>query len=115
MLKRVLLFLALASLLLVTGILALGALAGGSCGGMLGCGRTVMAHSDSWYLTSTFTGDVATIETAGRTIVVGPTNLQVDGRSLGSIDASVKSVDVVVEGREISFVADGRKVASCPR
>jgi hypothetical protein len=115
MLKQVFIWFAAAAFLVIVGVLVLGALAGGSCGGTLATGRGVNARSDSWYMSSAFSNDTATIRTAGRTIVIAPTNVQVDGRTLTAIDASVKSVDVIVEGNAISFVADGRKVATCPR
>jgi hypothetical protein len=114
-LKRVFISFAAVALLLVVGVLVLGALSGGSCGGILATGRAVNAQSDSWYVTSTFSRDTATIKTAGHTIEVGPTDLLVDGQLVTTVDASVKSVDVTVKGSAISFIADGRTVGACPR
>jgi hypothetical protein len=102
------LLLLMAALVLVT--------SGGSAGGTLASGRSVMTYSDAWGgLTSSFTADTAKIATAGRTIVIGPDEILIDGRSVTRINRATKSVDVRVEGNAISFVADGRTVAKCPR
>jgi hypothetical protein len=113
--KRVFISFAAIALLLVVGVLTLGALSGGSCGSVLATGRVVNAQSDSWYVTSSSSHDTATIQTAGRTIEVGPTDLRVDGQLVTTVDSSVKSVDVIVKGGAISFIADGRTVGACPR
>jgi hypothetical protein len=99
----------------VTVAVATGLLPGGSCGGTLATGRVVNAQSDSWYLSSQFSQDSATINIPGRTILIGPTNLQIDGQTLATIPVSAKLVDVVVKGNAISFVADGRPVGTFPR
>jgi hypothetical protein len=84
-------------------------------GGTLDTGRTVMTSARSWYIGTEFQSDTATIRTAGHTIVVAPTELLVDGKSLTVIDRKISSVEVTVGKREISFVADGREVARCRR
>ena len=42
-------------------------------------------------------------------------NLQVDGRSVATIPATTRSVDVNIEGGEVMFVADGQMVGSMRR
>ena len=101
--------------LIATMVLVVGALSGGSASGRLSSGRSVNAQSDSWYLKCNFAADTATIETAGRTIVVAPDQLLVDGRALAAMDATTRSVNVSVRGNAITFVADGKTIASCPR
>lgn len=88
---------------------------GSSAGGTLVSDRSVMTRSDSWYLSSTFSADTATIRTAGRSIVVAPGELRVDGQKVASVDSSAKLVEVLVRGDTISFVADGMTVASSRR
>jgi len=92
-----------ASLLLICGC-------GGSAGGMLSTGRTVFTHSDSVSLESTFSQDTATIKTAGKTIVVAPQSLIVDGVTVADIAEKVSKVDVSVKRGVVTFVADGRPV-----
>lgn len=116
MLKR---FALLATLMLglvtLLGSIALVLGSGSSAGGTLVSGRSVMTRSDSWYLSSTFSADTATIQTAGRSIVVAPGELRVDGQKVASVDSSAKLVEVLVRGDTISFVADGMTVASSRR
>ena len=79
-----------------------------SAGGTLPSGRTVTTQSDSWYISSGFSNDTATIETAGHSIVVAPTQLTVDGAIYATIAQNVKAVSVTVNDGEISFTADGK-------
>lgn len=89
---------------------------GGSAGGTLASGRSVTTYSDAWDgLSSTFTADTARIDTAGRTILIRPEQILIDGRPLTKIDKATKSVAVRVEGDTINFAANGRIVATCPR
>ncbi len=88
---------------------------GGGASGTLENGRSVTAHSDAWSLSSSYSGDTAEINTAGRTIVVRPQVILVDGRAVSSIDPATKAVEVRVQGDSITFIADGRTVATCPR
>jgi len=82
----------------------------GGCGGTLATGRCVTANSDGWSVTSRFSHDTATITTAGRTIVVAPTQLVVDGRAVAVVAEDAKLIDVTVRDGEVSFIADGRVV-----
>lgn len=91
-------------------LIALSLFAGGSASGTLSTGRTVTAHSDSLYLFSECSSDTATIKTAGKTIVVRPRSLLVDGQAVGSIDVRVQSVDVTVKDGAITVIADGMPV-----
>ena len=101
--------------LLITILLAAAIFAGGSAGGTLASGRSVMTHSDSISLSSTFTSDTATIETAGKKILVQPTSLVVDGVIVANIDKDVADVQVRVKRGVITFVADGTPVATSLR
>lgn len=89
--------------------------AGGSAGGTLPSGRSVMTHSDSISLSSTFSSDTATIETAGKKILVQPTSLIVDGVTVANIDKDVADVQVRVNRGVITFVADGTPVQTSLR
>lgn len=98
------------TLLAITITLGSAMLAGGSAGGRLLSGRTVMTHSDSISLSSTFSSDSATIETAEKKILVQPISLIVDGMTVATIDSSVVDVQVLVKRGLVSFVADGTNV-----
>ncbi|MBI1323203.1 hypothetical protein GC170_08445 [bacterium] len=93
-------------------MLAAAALAGGSAGGTLSTGRSVMTYSDSLNLNSTFSHDTATIRTAGMTIIVKPTNLEVDGAEVATIGNDVSNIEVRVKRGKVTFVADGEPVAT---
>ncbi len=90
-------------------------LAGGSAGATLATGRSVFAHSDSLSLSSRFSSDTATIETAGRTIVVKPTRLMVDGTTVATINENVSNVEIRIKRGVITFLADGQPVHSALR
>ena len=92
--------------LFVSGVLILSA-TGSTAGGTLASGRSVMTESDGWTLSSVFSADSATIETAGHTIVVHPNCLVVDGRKVANIHESVAEVRVHVNDGTIGFEADG--------
>ena len=100
---------------LLTTLLATAMLAGGSAGGSLQSGRNVMAYSDSIWLSSTSSSDTATIETAGKKILVKPTSLIVDGVIVANIDKDVADVQVHVKRGVITFVADGTPVQTSSR
>ena len=86
-----------------------------SAGGTLASGRTVTTQSDSWYISSGFSNDTATIETAGHSIVVAPTQLTVNGAIYATVAKNVKAVGVTVDDGEISFTADGEPVPTYRR
>lgn len=86
-----------------------------SLGGTLPGGRSVSASANHWFMGMETNGDIATIRTAGRTIVVAPTALSVDGAPAASIPAETKSVTIRVENGEVDFVADGRRVGQDPK
>ncbi len=102
-------------LLAITIVLGAAMFAGGSAGGTLPSGRSVMTHSDSISLSSTFSSDTATIETAGKKILVQPTSLIVDGVTVANIDKDVADVQVRVNRGVITFVADGTPVQTSLR
>ena len=96
-------------------MLALAAISGGSAGGTLQSGRSVMTQSDSIYLSSQFSKDTATIRSGRRTIVVRPASLIVDGVTVASIDPAVADVRVTVANGNVTFVADGQQVPTTLR
>ena len=102
-------------LLAITILLAIVIFAGGSAGGTLASGRSVMTHSDSISLSSTLSSDTATIETAGKKILVQPTLLIVDGMIVANIDKDVADVQVRVKRGVVTFVADGTPVETSLR
>jgi len=71
---------------------------------------SVNASSDSVNLSAQFGKDTAEIETAGKTILVQPTALVVDGVKVADIDKGVADVHVDVKRGVVSFVADGKPV-----
>jgi len=86
-----------------------------SSGGTLATGRSVTTEADSWYVGMECSDDTATIRTAGRTIVVAPTQLSIDGKQVAVIDKNVAAVEVTVRGGEVSFTADGQPVVNARR
>ena len=82
----------------------------GACHGRLASGRAVNASSDAVNLSAQFGKDTAEIETAGKTILVQPTALVVDGVKVADIDKGVADVHVDVKRGVVSFVADGKPV-----
>ncbi len=102
-------------LLVSTILLATAMLAGSSAGGTLSSGRSITTHSDSVWLSSMFSSDTATIETAGRKIVVQPTSLLVDGVTVANIEKDVADVQVRVQRGVVTFVADGTPVQTSLR
>lgn len=92
--------------------LLMAALSGGSAGGRLATGRMITANSDSIYISSQFQGDTATIKTSGKTIVVAPSNIQIDGVTVATLDAAVADVRIDVKHGTIKFLADGSPVST---
>jgi hypothetical protein len=84
--------------------------AGGSAGGTLPSGRTIMAHSDSIYLSTAMGGDTGTIKTSGKTIVVRPTTIEIDGNRVAAIDQTARKIEIHVKRGNINFLADGQPV-----
>jgi hypothetical protein len=116
--RKTFLFFGALLLLLVGGAFTLQIVAAGmgsSVGGTLQSGRSVTATSDSWYLTCNNSPDTATIKTAGRTIVVAPDRVSVDGKLVAPLDEAACSVEVHVKQGKIEFVADGTPVGTVTR
>lgn len=90
--------------------LLVAAISGGSAGGTLRTGRTIMASSDSIYLTASFGRDTGTTSTSGKTIVVRPKSIQINGKTVATIDEANKSIQVLVKRGHVSFLADGQPV-----
>lgn len=79
-------------------------------------GRTVTATYHGWSgIGVADRPDSTTINMAGRQIVVAPTKLVVEGRTIATIDAQAKSVTVDGDKHAIRFTADGRLVATVQR
>ncbi len=95
--------------------LALAMTAGGSAGGTLSTGRSVMAYSDSLFLSSKLSADTATIKTGGKTIVVKPASILVDGVMVGAIDESTADVEILARNGTITFIADGQTLSTAWR
>lgn len=102
-------------LLILVALLAIGMFGGGSAHGTLPTGRRINAYSNAMSLSSTFGFDTATIKTGGKTIVVKPTRLIVDGTVVASINEHVTDIEVRVKRGGIAFVADGKLVPTAPR
>lgn len=96
-------------------LVAMAALSGGSAGGTLATGRSIMAYSDSLRVDSELRGDTATIRTDGKTIVIRPTEISIDGRPVATIDSSVSDVQVDVRDGVIKLIADGKTVGITAR
>ncbi|MCR9231187.1 MAG: hypothetical protein NXI29_09265 [bacterium] len=114
-LKRIRIFTGLLLMALAVGGAVMLATAGGMSSGTLASGRSVTAQSDSWKLDATYSGDTATIKTAGFNIEVTPDRLNVDRQRIAFIDSRAKSVGVKVKANEIIFHADGKWVATYRR
>ena len=82
----------------------------GSAGATLSTGRSISASANHWYLMMENSADSATIRTAGRTIVVEPTRVLVDGRFVAPIAAAAKAIEVKITDGQVAFIADGRPV-----
>ena len=115
LIKTLLIVIVATPLLLVCAFLVAAMFAGSSAGGMLSTGRSVVTHSDSLTLSSTLSSDTATIKTAGKTLVVKPTRLTVDGTIVAIIDEEVSSVEVRVRRGVVTFMADGKLVQTALR
>ena len=91
-------------------LVTIAASSGGSAGGTLRSGRTVVTRSDSLFLSSEFSADTATIRSGRRSIVVRPASLSVDGVVIASIDPDATDVRVTVADGDVAFVVDGQPV-----
>jgi hypothetical protein len=79
-------------------------------------GRTVNLHVDGgWGYSVADSMDSTTIEVAGHAITVAPTQLVMDGKSLARIDKNAKNVAINVSKGELTFDADGVRVATLYR
>ena len=102
----------------VVGLLFIGAIvfvvawmlthAEGSAACTLASGRSISARSNHWSVSLVSSKDSATILTGGRTIVVAPSTLSVDGRVEAVIPKGTKAVDVRVQSGVVTFTAERR-------
>jgi hypothetical protein len=99
-------------LLLFVGLLTF---ATGSAGCTLASGRSIDVVSNGWSIALSNSADTATIDTAGRNIVVAPNYVQIDGRRIASIDPATKAVEVKVVRGGIAIVGDGQSVGTLER
>jgi hypothetical protein len=99
-------------LLATAALLAIAIGTGSSAGGTLASGRSVVVHSDSIWLNCQLSSDTATIQTAGKTIVVAPGGLVVDGRRIAPLDEGAKSVVVNAKRGSITLEADGKNIST---
>jgi hypothetical protein len=86
-----------------------------SVGTTLSNGRSVTINSNSWMISSESDGDMCKTYTAGKEIVISGENVSVDGRQVAAMDVATKNFVVNVDRKQITFVADGETIASCPR
>jgi hypothetical protein len=87
----------------------------GSTSCQLASGRQIECTATGIYISLETHQDKAIICTLSRTVAINPTNLQVDGRNVATIPATTKSVNVNIDGDEVTFVADGETVGSVRR
>jgi hypothetical protein len=78
-------------------------------------GRHVACTATGIYISMETQKDSAIFRTLSRTVAIYPTSLQVDGRNVATIPATTKRVDVNIDGREVTFIADGQTVGSMRR
>lgn len=90
--------------------LGLASLGGGAAGGTLPSGRSISAKSDTPSLRCDFQTDTATIVGGGRTIVVRPERLEVDGEHAADIAADALEISVSLRRGQIHIIADGSPV-----
>jgi hypothetical protein len=83
-----------------------------SAGCTLQSGRSVNVESTGLYLSMESSRDTAVINAKGRRIVVAPTLVKVDGRTVANMEAGVKDVRVTVARREVSIVGDGQTIGT---
>jgi len=102
-------------LLVLVVLLAIEMFAGGSAHGTLSTGRSISTYTDSMFLSARFASDTATIKTAGKTIIVEPTELSIDGTIVANINEGVSKVEVRAMQGTITFVADGKSVQTVLR
>jgi hypothetical protein len=87
----------------------------GSVGTTLSNGRNVTVNASSWSISMETDGDTCKTWTAGKEIVISGEKVSVDGRQVVAMDAATKDFAVTVDRKQITFVADGETIASCPR
>jgi hypothetical protein len=79
-------------------------------------GRTVTATYHGWGgIGAADSNDSTTLKMAGHQIVVAPSKLIVDGRTVATIDVNAKTVDVDGDRHAIQIFADGKPVATISR
>ena len=105
---------ALAACVLSAGCRVIGPV--GGAGGTLQSGRLVEATSDRPYRTILVssvgrdTGSITIGTFSPRKVVVGPTSIEIDGKSVATIPESAESVTVAEEDGRLRVVADGATV-----
>jgi hypothetical protein len=97
-------------LLLLVG-LGLASLGGGAAEVTLPSGRSISAKSDTPSLRCDFQTDTATIIGGGRTIIVRPERLEVDGQHAADIAPEARDISVSLRRGQVHMVADGSPVA----
>lgn len=85
-----------------------------SAKGTLQSGRKVSIETDSFFLSSTFSKDVARIRSGSMRILVQPDSLIVDGVTVASIDPAASDVSVSIDNGEVTFVVDGETIPFSP-
>lgn len=109
-----------AKLMLACGLFVLVALvsvianSGGSCSGTLASGRTVVANSDTLWLSASNDQDTSHLSLGFLKVDVEPTQVVVEGQPLVDLDAQAKSVLITRADGQLTVVADGATVYDGP-
>jgi uncharacterized Zn-binding protein involved in type VI secretion len=74
----------------------------------------VSASSDTLWMSQSNANDTATLSLGPTTVVVGPTNVTIDGKPVVTLNPQAKTVQVKRADRRVSIVADGTKVYDAP-
>ena len=79
-------------------------------------GRAVVFGTDRFYRSTTYsdTADTATVAIGGRTVVVKPTGIVVDGVPAVPVAEAAKSVEVSEKAGRLLVRADGRTIYDVP-
>lgn len=111
--KRYFLLVCLLALLIpLFGLFLLRAVSNAGVTGTLASGRSITVHTDSLYTSTQFGTDTAVIKTAGKTIIVSPTQAMVDGKQIEAHDESAKQIEVRVKNGTVTCVAKDPPLAA---
>lgn len=75
--------------------------------GTLPSGRKITVEAAGEVNTS-FEGSTAKVTANGRSIVIEPDNLEIDGQDIAEIPSDARHVEVIVRGTDVRFIVDGK-------